>query len=150
MITLFTIGHTTSLLFAIYNIISINEDIIEFIIPLTIIITAIFNIIYTKKASIKAKTNTNLFFALFFGIIHGFAFSSYFKMIVGTAQDKLISFIEFAFGIELAQAIIVIIILILGLIFKSIFRVSKRDWIIVFSSIIIGICLTLLRYVTFW
>ena len=49
LITLFTIGHTTTLGLATYNIVNIDVEIIEFLIPLTIFITAFFNLITIRK-----------------------------------------------------------------------------------------------------
>ncbi len=150
LITLFTIGHTLTLILATYKIISIPTNWIEFLIPVTILITALLNIFYAKTASKQTKTNTNLFLALFFGLIHGLGFSGYFKMIIGKSESKLIPLLEFALGIEIAQIIIGIIILIVGFIFQTIFRFSKRDWILIISSIVIGVVLPMLKKAVFW
>jgi len=150
LITLFTIGHTFTLILAAYKVISVNTNWIEFLIPVTIIITAVFNIFYARNTTKQTKTNTNLFFALFFGLIHGFGFSGYFKMLIGSSDSKLIPLLEFALGIEIAQIIIVFIILILGFIFQTIFRFSKRDWILIISSIVIGVTLPILKGAIFW
>ena len=150
LISLFTIGHTFSLILAAYKVVSVNSDWVEFLIPVTIIITAIANIIFAKSATKNTKTNINLFFALFFGLIHGLGFSGYFKMLIGSTEDKLIPLLEFALGIEVAQLIIVFIILLLGFIFQNIFRFSKRDWILIISSIVIGVVLPILKGAIFW
>lgn len=150
LITLFTIGHTVSLILSAYNIVSINHNWIEFLIPCTILITALVNVFFAKNATKLAKTNTNLFFALFFGLIHGLGFSGYFKIIIGNSTQKLIPLLEFALGIELAQLIVVIAILIIGLIFQTIFRFPKRDWILIISSIVIGLVLPMLKAAIFW
>ncbi len=150
LISLFTIGHTFSLVLAAYNVVVINSDLIEFLVPLTILITALANIIYAKNAIKSTKTTTNLFFALFFGLIHGFAFSSGFKMLIGKSDNKLIPLLEFALGIELAQILIVIVILIFGFIFQLFFRLSQRDWIIIVSSIVIGAVFPMLKEAIFW
>ena len=149
LITLFTIGHTISLILATYNVVSISSKWIEFLIPATIIITALFNIFYARNTTKNTKTNTNLFFALFFGLIHGLGFAGGFKMIVG-GNNKLISLLEFALGIELAQIVIVLLVLIVGFIFQTIFRFSKRDWILVISSVVIGVALPMLINSIFW
>lgn len=150
LISLFTIGHTLSLILAAYKIVSVSSEWIEFLIPVTILITALANIFYTKKASKKDKTNLNLFFALFFGLIHGVGFSSYFKILIGASSNKLIPLLEFALGIELAQIAIVILILLGGFIFQTFFRFSKRDWILIVSSVVIGLMLPMLRGAIFW
>lgn len=150
LITLFTIGHTLTLILAAYKIVAISSNWVEFLIPATIIITALFNIFYVGKATKESKTNINLFLALFFGLIHGLGFSGYFKMLIGQKSSKLIPLLEFALGIEIAQIIIVFLILILGFLFQTIFRFSKRDWILIISSFVIGVTLHLLVNAIFW
>lgn len=150
LITLFTVGHTLTLILAAYKIVAISSNWVEFLIPATIIITALFNIFYVGKATKESKTNINLFLALFFGLIHGLGFSGYFKMLIGQKSSKLIPLLEFALGIEIAQIIIVFLILILGFLFQTIFRFSKRDWILIISSFVIGVTLHLLVNAIFW
>jgi Flp pilus assembly protein protease CpaA len=150
LITLFTIGHTLTLILAAYKIVSISSDWVEFLIPATIIITAIVNIFYAEKATKNSKTNVNLFLALFFGLIHGLGFSGYFKMLIGSSKTKLIPLLEFALGIEIAQIAIVFVVLVIGFIFQTIFRFSKRDWILIISSFVIGITLPMLVNAYFW
>jgi len=150
LITLFTIGHTITLFLAAYKIIAVNTNLVEFLIPVTILITALFNIFYAKSASKNTKTNTNLIFALFFGLIHGLGFSGYFKILIGKSSSKLIPLLEFALGIEIAQIIIVFVILVVGFIFQTFFRFSKRDWILIISSIVIGAVLPMLKNTIFW
>jgi hypothetical protein len=150
LISLFTIGHTLSLILGTYKIVSVRSEWIEFLIPVTILITAVVNVFYAKNASKKSKTNINLFFALFFGLIHGLGFSSYFEILIGTSDNKLIPLLEFALGIEIAQIAIVIVILLVGFIFQTFFRFSKRDWIFIISSIVIGLVLPMLRDAIFW
>ncbi len=144
LITLFTIGHTISLILAVYGVVRINKQIVEFLIPLTILITALFNIFTAGKSKKNNFINLNLFLSLFFGMIHGLGFSSFFKMIVSKSDTKLLALFEFALGIETAQLLIVFIILILGFIIQTVFRFSKRDWILVTSSIVIGFVLPIL------
>jgi hypothetical protein len=124
-------------------------DLIEFLIPLTIFITGALNIVNSNKTSSK-KDNTNLVLALFFGLIHGLGFSNYFKMMIGQEEEKLFPLIEFALGIEIAQITIVFGILILGLIFQNFLKVTKRDWVLVCSSIVIGFAIQMMMERVFW
>ena len=91
LITLFTIGHTLTLILAAYKVVSISTKWIEFLIPATIIVTALVNIFYAKNTAKQTKTNTNLIFALFFGLIHGLGFSGYFKMLIGKTSIAAIA-----------------------------------------------------------
>ena len=149
LITLFTLGHSLSLGLAAFGIVEISVDLIEFLIPLTIFITAVINLFTAKKTS-KGKENINLVFALFFGLIHGLGFSNYFKMMIGQEEDKVLPLLEFALGIEAAQVIIVLSILSLGFFFQSVFNVNRRDWILVFSSIVIGFSIQMMIDSVFW
>ena len=150
LITLFTLGHTFSLILAAYKVVNVNSELIEFLIPLTILITAVVNIILSRGTSKTTKTNINLIFALFFGLVHGLGFSTYFRMLIGSQEDKLLPLLEFALGVEGAQIIVVFIILILGFIFQKILRFSKKEWILMISSIVIGFVLPILIDSFFW
>lgn len=149
LITLFTIGHSITLALSAYGILNINSNLIEFLIPATIFITGLMNVLTAKKASV-GKENQNLFFALFFGLIHGLGFSNYFKIMIGKTSDKLIPLIEFAVGVEAAQIIIVLIILLIGTLVQSIFGVNRRDWILIVSSIVIGFAFQMMINRVFW
>lgn len=144
MITFFTVGHTFTLSLATYQIVTIKETVIEFLIPITILITAVVNILKFSINSSK-REKTNLFFALFFGLIHGLGFSNFLMVTLGRSEDKLIPMLEFALGIELAQIVIVLSVLILGTVLIHFFRVSKRDWVVITSAIVIGITIPIIR-----
>jgi hypothetical protein len=149
LVTLFTVGHSITLALSAYGILKIRMDLIEFLIPVTIFITGVVNILTAKKSSV-GKQNTNLIFAVFFGLIHGLGFSSYFRMMVGKEDNKLQLLLEFALGIEAAQIIIVLGILIIGTIFQYFLGVTKRDWVLVCSSIVIGFAIQMMFDRVFW
>ena len=149
LITFFTIGHTLTLGLAAYNIINIKVSIVEFLIPVTIFITGVFNVVRVGKASTGRET-INLFFALFFGLIHGLGFSNYFRLMIGQEEEKLLPLLEFALGIEVSQVIIVFGILFLGGVLQNFFRVSKRDWVLVTSAIVIGFTIPMMIERVFW
>lgn len=147
LITFFTIGHTITLALSAYNIIHISSEVTEFLIAATIFITALSNILFQRN---KGSINLNLFFALSFGLIHGLGFSRDFKMYVGKTDDKIMPLFSFALGVELAQVIIVIVLLTIALVFVNLFKISKRDWVLVLSAIVIGIILPILKDRIFW
>ncbi|WP_369806620.1 HupE/UreJ family protein [Tenacibaculum finnmarkense] len=149
LITLFTVGHSITLALSAYGILKVNADLVEFLIPLSIFITGLLNVLTAKKASV-GKENQNLFFAVFFGLIHGLGFSNYFKIMIGKTSDKLIPLLEFAGGVEMAQIIIVLAILGIGILTKSVFKVQRRDWILVISSIVMGVSFQMMINRIFW
>jgi len=149
LITLFTIGHTITLALAAYNLIYIKSSIVEFLIAATIFITALSNMVFQKKGKSDGPS-LNLFFALFFGLVHGLGFSSYFKILVGNEAGKLLPLFSFAVGVELAQITVVIALLILTIFGLTVFKFSKRDWVLVISAIVLGIAIPILYARKFW
>ncbi len=143
LVSLFTLGHTVSLLLANFNMVLVSSKWIEFLIPVTILITAIYNLGASGKNNRSEKVGLFYVITLFFGLIHGFGFATYFKMISG--GNEILPLLEFALGLEIAQIIVVGAVLILNFIFQTIFRFSKRDWVLVISSIVIGVILPMLQ-----
>tara|TARA_B110000008_G_scaffold107517_1_gene110555 strand:+ start:51643 stop:52224 length:582 start_codon:yes stop_codon:yes gene_type:complete len=149
LLTFFTIGHTLTLALAAFDIISLRVNVVEFLIPVTICFTGLFNILKATDASL-GKVKLTLFFALSFGLVHGLGFSNYFKIMIGKEEDKILPLLEFALGIELAQIIIVFCVLVFGMLLQNLFKVSKRDWILVCSALVIGITIPMIINRIFW
>lgn len=143
-VTMFTLGHTLSLVLAAYEIVSVDASLVEFLIPITIMIVAVYNVFTAGKGAQKERIGVLFFTTLFFGLIHGLGFAREFRMLLGDSDNKLVLLLEFALGIELAQVIIVFMVLFLSYVGQSIFRFSKRDWVMVVSSIIIGLIIPML------
>ncbi|HET8809488.1 MAG TPA: HupE/UreJ family protein [Flavobacteriaceae bacterium] len=150
LVTLFTIGHTLALILAAYGVVSVDTAWVEFLIPVTILVTALYNIFTGKKKIRNEKINLLFFTTLFFGVIHGLGFSTYFNMISSGADSKFLLLIEFALGIETAQIIVVFIVLILSFLFQTVFRFSKRDWILVISALVTGLTIPILAENWLW
>ncbi|WP_027393962.1 MULTISPECIES: HupE/UreJ family protein [Aquimarina] len=150
LVTLFTLGHTISLFLAVYDIVSVNSKLVEFLIPITILITALFNVFTAKNTTKQDKIGVLYATTAFFGLIHGLGFSSYFDMISSASDYKALSILEFALGIEVSQIIVVLIVLIISFLVQTIFRFSKRDWILVVSSIVIGMVIPMIISSKIW
>lgn len=144
LVSTFTLGHTLSLVLAAYDVVSINGVLVEFLIPLTILIVALYNVFTAGKKSKEQKIGVLFLSTLFFGLIHGLGFAREFKMFVGKSEDKLMPLIEFALGIEIAQIIIVFVVLFIGFFCQTIFRFSRRDWMMVLSAIVVGLVIPML------
>ncbi|MGA8853256.1 MAG: HupE/UreJ family protein [Christiangramia sp.] len=145
LVTLFTMGHTMALFLSVYEIVRVDTNYVEFLIPVTILATAIFDIATAGKKVRNTNFNLLYFTTIFFGVIHGLGFSSYFKMIAAGSENKFWPLIEFALGIETAQVIVVLAVLIISFLFQNVINISKRDWILVTASIVIGIILPILQ-----
>ena len=142
LVTLFTLGHTASIVATFYGHVQAPAVLIELLIPVTIITAALHNI--WRSLHNKAQGSIPLLFAvtLVFGIIHGFGFGRYFTQIA--QDDGLQGFIAFALGIEWAQLVVVFAALLLGFIAQRVLGVNRREWVLIMSGIIIGLTLPML------
>ena len=101
LISIFSLGHTLSLLLGLYNVLNLNVNITEWLIPLTIFFMALYNIFTAGQVSRPPYFSYGV--VLFFGLIHGLGFANAFDQLVGSNESTLLSVIEFAIGIELGQ-----------------------------------------------
>jgi hypothetical protein len=150
LITIFTLGHCVSLGLTTYDVVRVNVKLTEFLIPLTILVVALFNVFTAGKKS-HGKTVGLLFFTtLFFGLIHGLGFVSAFEGMISNAENKLIALLEIGLGIEVGQLVVVFIVIFLSFLCQTIFRFSKRDWVMVISAMVVGFVLPMLIHSNFF
>jgi hypothetical protein len=150
LVTAFTIGHSITLALAALRIIPVNEQLVEFLIPLTIFITAVSNLFKNEENLHDRAIHINYAYALLFGLIHGMGFSNYFRAILGRDKSIVSQLLAFNLGLELGQIIIVVIFLTTSFLFVDLFGVSRRDWKLVISSAIAGIALVLMKDTAYW
>lgn len=151
LVTIFTIGHTFALLLSVFNIVTVKASLVEFLIPITILITAFFNLFTAGKSSKQESITFIAAITLFFGVIHGLGFSNYFKAILpGNPTDKVVPLFEFALGIEAAQILVVLAVLVLSFVVQTLFRFNKRDFTLVMSAFVIGVVVPLIIENPIW
>ena len=148
LITAFTIGHSITLIISALDLITYDQKVIEFAIPLTIVLTS-FNKIVNRKKEIKKAVNSNYVIALVFGLIHGLGFANYLKALLfeGNIVMELFSF---NVGIEVAQLIIVFVFLFFSFLGSNYLFKKRENWVLFVSSAIFGISLMLTLNAKFW
>lgn len=142
--TIFTITHCLSLFLSAYQIIAINAELIEFLIPVTIVGTAVFNLIYVKSSMFNKSSGLHIFATAFFGLIHGFGFSNYFNMLMAEEEEKLPALLGFATGIEISQVMIVLSVLAISYSILSIAKIKAELFTTIGSILIILITIPML------
>ena len=151
LVSCFTLGHTISLFLSVFNIVMVKASWVELLIPITIFITAFSNLILVGKSSKNGNISFIAGVTIFFGIIHGLGFSNYFNTILpGKPIEKLLPLLEFALGIEFAQIIVVVAVLILAFIAQNLLRFNKRDFTLIMSSFVIGVVVPLIIENPIW
>ena len=120
LVSFFTIGHTLSLLLSVFGIVLVKTYYIELLIPITILATALHNIFTAKKNSRNSGFSIIAITTVLFGIVHGLGFSNYFKnLLSGGVTDKLLPTLGFAVGIEAAQILVVLLVLIVAFLLQN-------------------------------
>ena len=138
LITCFTIGHSLSLVLASLEVVAVSSTWIEFLIPVSIAATAVYNMIYAQRVWVR-NNQLVIWVTLFFGVVHGFGFAGYFELIRDVDQPLLSSLLFFALGIESAQIVLGALMLLLSFVVLNVLGRNRRDWVLVVSSVIIGI-----------
>ncbi|MCH2490294.1 MAG: HupE/UreJ family protein [Flavobacteriales bacterium] len=142
LVTLFTVGHTLSLLLANYDVVAVKSEYVEFLIPITILVAVVYNVLTAAKSKEGENAVVLYIVTLFFGLIHGFGFANYYRMI--SEGNEIAPLLEFALGVEIAQLIVVLVVLFLAFLLQTFLRLNRRDWILVVSSIVIGLVIPML------
>jgi hypothetical protein len=145
LVTAFTVGHSITLALATLDVLRVNPDWVEFLIPLTIFITAASNIFRPEAAPSGNGLQLNYLYAVFFGLIHGMGFSNYLRAILGKDRSIVTQLFAFNVGLEAGQIIIVAAFLTAAFLCVYLIKVSRRDWRLVVSALIAGMALVLLH-----
>lgn len=124
-VSLFTLGHSLSLLVTHFEWLKIDAAWVEFLIPITICITCLSILVQKKHSHLKGIW-INLI-TLFFGLIHGFGFGRYFKMIASEGE-AILGLLEFALGVEFAQILIVIFVLFMNWMALGLLKIQVLKW----------------------
>lgn len=149
LITAFTIGHSITLALATLNLIKVNADLIEFLIPLTIAITALANI-FKPKPSNGRGIQINYIFALFFGLIHGLGFSNYLRSLLGKESSIFQPLLAFNVGLEVGQLLIVAIFLIASSLIVGLIGVNRKEWTLTLSAVVLGMSIMMMIDARYW
>ncbi len=142
--TIFTIAHCTSLALSAFEVFTVDVGLIEFFIPITILLTALFNFIFVFRDAKNVGMYLHVLATAFFGLIHGFGFSNYFKMLMAEEDDKVIPLLGFATGIEFSQVAIIMVILGIAFVLQDILKVRRTIFIAIASILVIAITIPLL------
>jgi hypothetical protein len=142
LITAFTIGHSITLALSTLNWVDFPSKWIELLIPVTIVLTAISNF-WVKNFDFRSKYTPIYFLALFFGLIHGLAFSTYLKSLLGKEESILGPLFTFNIGLELGQLLVVGGILIISFIFVSVLKVKRLRYVQIGSVLAIAFSLNM-------
>lgn len=139
LVTAFTIGHSITLALSVYDLVRLNDWLVEMLIPCTIMATAVFN--FFQKEYTPKSLRLNYFLALFFGLIHGMGFANALRFML--AKDQSIGWSLFAFniGLEAGQIVVVTGILLVSYLLVDKLKLGRKWWVWVLSALAFCIAL---------
>jgi hydrogenase/urease accessory protein HupE len=105
IVSAFTVGHSITLSLAALNVVAPPARIVEPAIALSIVYVGADNLLSTRGAR-----DVRAWIALFFGLVHGFGFASVLREIGLPPRALGISLFSFNLGVEIGQAILVVIV----------------------------------------
>lgn len=151
LVTSFTIGHSLTLALATLGLVTVNKDVIEALIPVTIILTALVNMVQAGRTEARSSRRTAPVvwaapnaLALAFGLIHGLGFANMLSSLLTSSRELPMTLLAFNLGVELGQLLAVSIILLLGFVVLRGFRAARRDWVLTMSGAALGVAVVLL------
>ena len=107
LVTAFTLGHFITLFLSGLELLTINVDFVELLIPISILLSCLNNFyILLKGKQTKQQLSTAYIILLTFGLIHGLGFSNYIRMMLFEGESVVLPLLGFNVGIELAQLLI--------------------------------------------
>ena len=137
LITGFTIGHSITLVLSTLNILSLNTNLIELCIAITIFITAAYKILQLKSKNNNVSLKFEFVLISLFGLIHGLGFSNMLKSLLGTEENIILPLFYFNLGIEAGQIIVVCIILSISTLIISKLKINRMIYIAILSMIVL-------------
>ncbi|MDF1574144.1 MAG: HupE/UreJ family protein [Bacteroidales bacterium] len=144
LVTAFTLGHSLTLALATLDLLRVDGDLVEFLIPLTIFITALANLFGRNRRVSSLQHYLKYAAALFFGLIHGLGFSNYLRSLLGSGRGLVLPLFSFNVGIEVGQIIIVVLIMLLTRFVVDLLGANRREWHVMLSGAGLGISMVLM------
>lgn len=146
LITAFTIGHSLALGLATFQLIKIDTNLVEFLIPVTIVITSLWNLYLTNKTKmfhVEHNKQTYLII-IFFGLIHGLGFSNYLRFMLTREETITMPLLLFNLGLEFGQILILFVLLFLNFVSLKIISLRQKTWARIISILVLLISIPIL------
>jgi hypothetical protein len=134
LVTAFTVGHSATLVLATLRLVTVDTDLVEFLIPVTIFLTAVVNVVEIRLRPEGAVTDSPLAWrikyglALGFGLIHGLGFSNFLRALLGEEQTLLLPLFSFNVGLEVGQILILSFTLLTSTVVVRATALTRRIW----------------------
>ncbi len=166
LVTAFTLGHSLTLALATLRLVSVNSDLVEFLIPLTILTTALYNIgegVLPARLGNQSEPacperaepdpahpfhhrtwRVKYLLAAFFGLIHGLGFSNFLRAVLGGEESLFVPLLSFNVGLEIGQIVILGSVIVIGSLITRLSPLTSRTWGLFVSGCVALLTLTMI------
>jgi hypothetical protein len=148
LVTAFTLGHSVTLALATLNMVRVNSQLVEVLIPVTIVLTSVAAIVLSKgDTEERGPTGSQLpqyLLAAAFGLIHGLGFSTFLRSLLGGEESIAKPLLAFNVGLEVGQLFIVAIVMLLGVLVVRVLRLTRREWVLILCGGTMAVALTMI------
>ncbi|MDZ4864445.1 MAG: HupE/UreJ family protein [Gemmatimonadota bacterium] len=151
LVTAFTLGHSITLALATLNLVHVPSTSVEAAIAATIVVASLMAIVAAVGAPTGdgvgvSQRGQRLRYAMAagFGLVHGLGFSTFLRSLLGGEESLALPLFSFNLGLEVGQLGIVAAVLLLGLLAERVFRLARRDWVLIVSGGIIAMGIVML------
>lgn len=152
LVTAFTLGHSLTLALATLDMVRVNSDLVEMLIPITILATALLNIGETlwdrrlreEGTESRRGWRAKYLLAAGFGLIHGLGFSNFLRAVLGGEESILAPLFAFNIGLELGQIVILAVVLLLAEVTTRATALTRSAWGLMVSVLVVLLTLTIL------
>jgi hypothetical protein len=141
LVTAFTIGHAITLFMSVLNLIRVDSEMVEFLIPCTILVTALMNLLLNKRQVASHQIQYGI--ALGFGLIHGLGYANYIRMMLSEDQQLVWGLFSFNLGLEIGQIVVVFLVLLTGWLSSQIGPKAQLRWVQIVSAAVLLFALQL-------
>ena len=141
LVTAFTFGHAITLFMSVLNLISLNSEMVEFLIPCTILVTAMVNLCLKQEQLASHVMQYGI--ALGFGLIHGLGYANYIRMILSADQQLVWGLLSFNLGLEAGQIVVVCLVLLTVWLSTRMHAKAHLQWIRIVSAAVLLFALKL-------
>lgn len=141
LITAFTIGHALTLFLSGMDLVRLENSWVEFAIPCTIVFSSIMN--FRKVSPLHQTDKMQFGMALLFGLVHGLGYANTIRFLISKDQELVWSLLGFNLGLEIGQIFVVLLVLIASVLIGMTKLFTSREWVLVFSSLVLGLALKL-------
>jgi hypothetical protein len=126
---------------SVLNLIRVDSEMVEFLIPCTILVTALMNLLLNKRQVASHQIQYGI--ALGFGLIHGLGYANYIRMMLSEDQQLVWGLFSFNLGLEIGQIVVVFLVLLTGWLSSQIGPKAQLRWVQIVSAAVLLFALQL-------